>query len=73
MEINKENEIYSIAIVIEDKDGKALYGKRNAKCVEYKGYWSLPTIRMEKEEYNRALALGRLPDAILNGFAKKKV
>lgn len=72
MEINKKNKIYSIAIVIKDKDGKVLYGKRNAKSAEYKGYWSLPSMPVEKEEYNIAVSLGQLPDAISNRFAKEK-
>jgi hypothetical protein len=64
MDINN-NEIYAIAVVIENNDHKALYGKRNVETVkEYKGFWSIPSMPISKEDFNRALKLGILTDTI---------
>ncbi len=74
MKINKEKEIYAIAVVIEREDGRVLYGKRNEEYVEeYKGYWSLPSMPIEKAEYYIALKSGKLSDAVAERFAEKRL
>jgi SAM-dependent methyltransferase len=51
----KNKERYAIGLAIERHEGEALYVHRNPESAEYRGFWSLPTMTIDKTEYDAAI------------------
>lgn len=78
----KSKKQYAIGLVIERPDGRALYVRRNSEVVsEYKRFWSMPTMAVNKAEYDTAIRseihsmklLQRLATSQLGGIHLERV
>lgn len=68
----KEREIYSVALVIHDTDSNILCGLRDELEVhDYKGFWSIPSTTVEKEEYYSLLDNKQFSDNVTQAFVER--
>lgn len=64
-------EKYAIATVFSNSGSNWLFVRRNSDLSEYKGFWSLPSTFVSKEEYNEILISGKVPNNVQKKFWDK--
>jgi len=67
-------ERHAIGIAIDRPDGRTLYGRRiPGRSREYMGFWSLPSLSIDPEEFQTAVTSHRLSDQLLSKVSQRRL
>jgi SAM-dependent methyltransferase len=70
----KNKERYAVGLIIERHDGKTLYVHRNPEATnEYKRFWSMPTMAVDKADFYGAISSNRYSIELLERLVKLKL